>query len=85
MDEATKIEIKVQELQLEVLEKLNTVTHTVLSSTETTAQTMGTEGSSKPTRQLYIFPTRSVKRTRYTDSMPDANFLWLLAPNGLNI
>ena len=40
MDEATKIEIKVQELQLEVLEKLNTVTHTVLSSTETTAQTM---------------------------------------------
>ena len=34
MDEATKIEIKVQELQLEVLEKLNTVTHTVLSSIE---------------------------------------------------
>ena len=40
MDETTKIEIKVQELQLEVLEKLNTVTQTVLSSTETTAQTM---------------------------------------------
>ena len=46
---------------------------------------VGTEGSSKPTRQLYIFPTLSVKGTRYTDSMPDANFLWPLAPNGLNI
>ena len=40
MDEATKIEISVQELQLEVLEKLNAVATSVLSSTETTAQTM---------------------------------------------
>ena len=40
MDEATKIEISVQELQLEVLEELNAVATTVLSSTETTAQTI---------------------------------------------